>query len=392
MHWRCLRQPGRRSPVDIESQPHSDPHVRPDAQAGARLPLWTWLTPLVAAMVLVCTLILHMGAALALIAAPALIGAVLAAVHHAEAIARRLRQPFGTLLLSVALTAVEVALLAAITYAGDPEKAMLVRDTIFAEIMLACNGLVGLSLFIGTLRHREQPVNIMGANASLATMIVLASLSLVLPSFTFSSGADAIYTPGQLSFAALASLVLWASFVFMQTVTHRHYFLPVGAGAPDYIAIVRVPLFHRVASLALLLISLIVVVGLAHEISGPLEAGLLAAGAPRTIMSIVIALLTLLPEGLAALRAARADQLQTSVNLALGSAIASIGLTIPVVALGAMLLGIPLVLGLAPKELVLLVLTFLVTSITLLGGRTYPQQGVVHLILFGAFLVFALLP
>ena len=257
--------------------------------------------------------------------------------------------------------------------------------------MIICNGVVGVCLLLGGLRHHEQSFRIEGTNSALAALVALATLSLVLPTFTTSSPGST-YTVAQLSFAALASLTLWAVFVFIQTVRHRDYFLPA-SGTSDENAHAQPPSSRLAwASFALLLVSLVAVVGLAKVLSPSIEAAVARAGAPKTVIGIAIAMLVLLPETWAAVRAARANRLQTSMNLALGSALASIGLTIPAVALASVLLDMPLVLGLEPKDLVLLTLTFVVGGITLGTGRTNMMQGAVHLVIFAAFLFLALAP
>ncbi len=246
-------------------------------------------------------------------------------------------------------------------------------------------------MLLGSLRHHEQSFHIEGANTALATVIALSTLTLVLPTFTTSS-IGPTYTVPQLAFAAIASLVLWAAFVFVQTVRHRDYFLPVQA-ASDTSAHAELPSNRLTwASFGMLLVALVSVVGLAKVMSPSIEAAVAAAGAPQAVIGIAIAMLVLLPETWAAVRAARANRLQTSLNLAFGSALASIGLTIPAVALASVLIGMPLALGLEAKDLVLLVLTFFVSSITLVSGRTHVMQGVVHLVIFAAFLFLAFVP
>ena len=351
---------------------------------------WPWLVPVGAAALLAAALAVSLGPALAIACAIALIGAVIAAVHHAEVVAHRVGEPFGTLVLAVAVTVIEVALIVSMMLAGGADKATLPRDTIFSAIMIICNGVVGICLLLGGLRHREQAFRIEGANSALAALITLATLSLVLPTFTTSSP-HATYTASQLAFAAIASLTVWAAFVFVQTVRHRDYFLPAGGGGEDAHA-APPPATAAWASFALLLVSLVAVVGLAKVLSPGIEAVVARAGAPKAVIGIAIAMLVLLPETWAAIRAALADRLQTSLNLALGSALASIGLTIPAVALATMWLGRPLVLGIEPKDLVLLTLTFVVSAITLASGRTHMLQGAIHLVIFAAFLFLALVP
>jgi Ca2+:H+ antiporter len=275
--------------------------------------------------------------------------------------------------------------------AGGVDKAMLPRDTIFSAVMIICTGVVGVCLLVGGLHHHEQSFHLDGANSALAALVALAGLSLVLPTFTTSAG-EGIYTLSQLAFVGVSSLVLWAAFVFVQTVRHRDYFLPPADAANEDVHALPPTVAQAWASFGLLIVSLVSVVGLAKQLSPTIEAGVAAMGAPKAVIGIAIALLVLLPETWAAVRAARADRLQTSMNLALGSALASIGLTIPAVVLASVLLDLPLVLGLAPKDIVLLTLTFLVSTITLATGRTNVMQGAVHLVLFAAFLFLALVP
>lgn len=354
-------------------------------------PLWTWLLPVFAVVLLIAGVLIPVGTVLAFLCAAALMGAVIAAVHHAEVVAHRLGEPFGTLVLTASITIIEVALIVTLMLGGGPEKAALPRDTMFSAIMITCNAMVGLCLVIGGLRHHEQSFHVMGANTALATLIALSTLTLVFPAFTTST-VGPTYTTAQLLFAALASLALWSAFVFVQTVRHRDYFLPV-ENASDEETHAPPPSNHLAwTSFGLLFVSLASVVGLAKVISHSIEAGLAAAGAPPTVLGIIVAMLVLLPETWAAARAAHANRLQTSLNLVLGSALSSIGLTIPAVALTATIAGLPLVLGLDPKELVLLVLTFLVTSITLVSGRTHILLGAVHIVIFAAFLFLAFVP
>jgi Ca2+:H+ antiporter len=337
---------------------------------------------------------------LATLCGAALIGAVISAVHHAEVVAHKLGEPFGTLVLTVSITTIEVGLIVMLMLGAEADKAALPRDTIFSSIMIICNAVVGLCLLIGGLRYREQSFHVLGANSALAVLIALSTLTLVLPRFTTSS-AGPTYTEAQLIFAALTSLALWVTFLLLQTGAHREYFVdngPVTAnqpaiqgGHPPHAA---APPSTRLAwsSLGLLFVSLGAVVGLAKVLGHSVETALKTAGVPDQVLGIVVAMLVLLPETWAAVRAAHANRLQTSLNLALGSALSSIGLTIPAVAVVSTVVNIPLVLGLEPKELVLLVLTFLVASITLVSGRTHALLGAVHLVIFAAFLFLAIIP
>jgi Ca2+:H+ antiporter len=289
----------------------------------------------------------------------------------------------------VAVTVIEVALIVSMMLSGGEDKAALPRDTVFAAIMICCNGIVGLCLLVGGMRHHEQGFQVQGASAALAVLCALAGLSLVLPSYATTVPGPGLST-SQLIFAGIASLVLYVVFVFIQTVRHRDYFL---APSGDEDGHAEPPSGRAaLASLGLLVASLVAVVGLAKILSPVVESAVAAAGAPAAVVGIVIATLVLLPEGTAAVRNARADRLQNSLNLALGSALASIGLTIPTVAVVSILMGQPILLGLLPKEVVLLALTLIVGVITLGTGRTTLLQGAVHLAIFAAFLFFAFVP
>jgi Ca2+:H+ antiporter len=353
-------------------------------------PWWSWVWPVAAWVMLGLTAVTGASGITAIAAGAVLIATVFAAVHHAEVVAHRIGEPFGTLVLAVAVTVIEVGLIVSIMLGFAADKAGLARDTVFAAVMIVCNGIVGLCLLAGGMRHHEQGFHLQGASAALAVLAALTVLSLVVPNFTTSTPGPT-FSNSQLVFAGLVSLVLYASFVFVQTVRHRDYFLPLEGGDDDVHA---PPPSNPVAlvSAALLGIALIGIVGLAKSLTPALEAIISWIGAPKAVVGIAIALLVLLPEGLAALRGARANRLQTSLNLALGSALASIGLTIPAVAVVSIVLGQPLALGLGVKDMVLLALTLLVGVITLGTGRTTVLQGIVHLVIFATFLFLAVVP
>ncbi|MFB7978743.1 calcium:proton antiporter [Streptomyces vinaceus] len=386
--------------------------------ATRRFPLtdWTVVVPVVALLALVFSWGRDLpGFAVALVAL-CLCGAVLAAVHHAEVVAHRVGEPFGSLVLAVAVTIIEVALIVTLMADGGDKTASLARDTVFAAVMITCNGIVGLSLLVGALRNRVAVFNAEGSGAALATVATLAVLSLVLPTFTTSKPGPEFST-AQLTFAAVASLALYGLFIAVQTVRHRDYFLPVdtgsatepAAGAPDRGAGASgdagddggdgdgehaAPPTARAAliSLGLLLVALIAVVGDAKAVSPTIEAGVAKAGLPNAVVGVIIALLVLAPETLAAVRAARRDRVQTSLNLGYGSAIASIGLTIPAIALATIWLSGPLLLGLGPIHMVLLALTVVVSALTIAPGRATLLQGGVHLVLLAAYLFLAVSP
>jgi Ca2+:H+ antiporter len=356
---------------------------------AARTPWWAWAWPLAAWLVLLLIAIIGKGGLLAAVAGVVLIGTVFAAVYHAEVVAHRTGEPFGTLVLALAVTVIETALIVSAMLAAPADNAGLARDTIFAAVMIVCNGIVGACLLWGGARHHEQAFQAQGASAALAVLAALTVLTLVLPNFTASTPGPSLSTP-QLAFDGAVALVLYCAFVFVQTVRHRDYFLPVDGGEDAHAP----PPSDTTAlfSAGLLLVSLVAIVGLAKALTPTLELGVAHLGLPRAVVGIVIAALVLLPEGLAALRAARSNRLQTSLNLALGSSLATTGLTIPAVAVVAIVLRQPLELGLDPKEEVLLMLTLLVSVITLGTGRTTVLQGTVHLLIFAVFLFFAMLP
>ncbi len=353
--------------------------------ASQALPRWTLWAPLAAWLILGLSRILPTeGMAIALIAA-ALAGSVFAAVHHAEVIAHRVGEPFGTLVLAVAVTIIEVALIVSVMLSAGPEKAGLARDTVFAAIMIVCNGIVGLCLLVGGWKHGEQDFQGRGASKALAVLAALSVLSLVMPNYLSAMPGPQLST-SQLAFAGVSSLVLYGVFVFVQTVRHRDYFLSSGHSDETEHAAALPSRRVALTSLALLIASLVAVVLLAKLLSPAVERGVATIGAPAATVGIVIAALVLLPEGLAAVGAARANRLQTSMNLALGSALASIGLTIPTVAVVFIWTGRPLDLGIGAMETVLLALTLFIGSLTLSSGRTTVLQGAVHLCLFAAYL------
>ena len=361
------------------------------AMVAARPPWWTWTWPALAWAILLLTPVLGGGGVVTAVAGVALLGTVFAAVYHAEVVAHRIGEPFGTLVLALAVTVIETALIVSVMIAAPADNAALARDTVFAAVMIVCNGIVGLCLLMGGARHYEQGFQIQGASAALAVLAALTSLTLVLPNYAASALGPRFMT-SQLVFAGLESLVLYGAFVFVQTVRHRDYFLPV-VESGDAEAHAPPPAVRTaVVSAGLLLVALVAVVGLAKVLTPTVESGVARADVPKAVVGIVIAALVLMPEGLAAVRAALANRLQTSLNLALGSALATIGLTIPTVAVVSILLRQPLELGLDPKDQVLLALTLLLGVITLGTGRTTVLQGIAHLVVFAVFLFFAVVP
>jgi len=395
-------------------------------------PSWTTVTPVLAIVALVPAWFAHPESSLVLgVLAVLLAGAVLAAVHHAEVVAHRVGEPYGSLVLAVAVTIIEVGLIVTLMVTSDKDASGLARDTVFAAVMITVNGIVGISLLVGALKHHLAVFNPEGTGAALATVIALAVLCLVVPSVTTSEPGPE-FTGAQLAFAAIASLALYGMFVFTQTIRHRDFFLPVAPG--QYVPMVATkaeavaaaedreavratarqersdgfehepvdldedghadPPTNRaaLASLGLLVVSLVAVVGLAKVESPAIESGVAALGFPQAVVGVVIALLVLAPESIAAVRAASRNRVQVSLNLALGSAMASIGLTIPAIAIAGIWLDGPLALGLNQLQTVLLLLTAAVAILTVVPGRAKPLQGGVHLVLFASFLFLTIAP
>jgi Ca2+:H+ antiporter len=355
---------------------------------------WTGIVPVLSLVLLALTWGRDIPYVVVAVVAVMLGAAVLAAVHHAEVVAHRVGEPFGSVVLAVAVTIIEVGLIVALMISGGPETATLARDTVFAAVMITTNGIVGLSLLIGAVRYNIPRFNAEGTGTALATVAALATLTMVLPNFTTTQPGPEFSGP-QLAFAAVASLILYAVFVANQTGRHRDFFLPMTSEGEVVESEEHAdPPSGRTAliSLGLLLIALVGVVGLAKVDSPAIKAGVTAIGFPISFVGVVIALLVLLPETLAAARAARRDRIQTSFNLAFGSSIASIGLTIPAIAVATIWLEGPLVLGLEPIQMVLLAVTFVVGILTVVPGRATRQEGVVHLVLLAAFLFLAINP
>jgi Ca2+:H+ antiporter len=359
---------------------------------------WTPVgVPVVAAIALVLAWETKPGFAVAIVLAIILIGAILVAVHHAEVIAHRVGEPFGSLILAVAVTIIEVGLIVTLSAGGDEHAATLARDTVFSAFMITTTGIVGLSILVGGLKFGTVRFNSEGSGGALATVSTLAVLCLVLPDFTEASGPR--FSPTQLAFAAIASLALYVLFVITQTISHRRIFLPVsesgaviGEDEDDDDHGDPPSLGATLISLLLLVVSLVSVVGLAKLESPSIEGGVVALGLPESVVGVIIALVILLPEGISAVRAAKRNHIQTSLNLGLGSAMASIGLTIPAVAVASIWLPGQLVLGLGETQIVLLLLSIVVSILTVVPGRATKLQGGVHLVIFAAFLFLSVSP
>ncbi|HET8958910.1 ionic transporter y4hA, partial [Nocardioides sp.] len=362
---------------------------------------WSVFVPALTVLVLGGAWVRHDQWPVLVLVAVALVGAVVCAVHHAEVVAHKVGEPFGSLILAVAVTVIEVGLIVMLMTSGGQGASTYARDTVFAAVMITLNGIVGLSLLVGGLKHHLVSFNAAGTGSAVTTVITLAGLTMVLPSFTTSAHGRQ-YSPSQLAFAAVASLALYAAFVFTQTIRHRDFFLPVSSDDQGRVTGL-LDLDHdghadppeaREAwiSLGLLLVSLVSVVGLAKLLSPTIQQVVQDLGFPYAVVGVVIALLVLAPESIAAVRNAARDRVQTSLNLAYGSAMASIGLTVPTIAVAMIWLPGPLELGLEPTHIVLLAITIAVTAFTVVQGRVYALQGFVHLVLLAAFLFLSVQP
>jgi Ca2+:H+ antiporter len=328
------------------------------------------------------------GLAFAVVLLVILFGTVFAAVHHAEVIAERIGEPYGTLLLTLAVTIIEVALIATIML-GEKPVPTLARDTVFAVVMIVCNGLVGICILAGGLRYREQDVQVTGSSLYLSVLIVMATMTLIMPNYTLTTPGP-IYSAAQLGFVSVVTLILYGVFLYTQTVRHRDYFIIGATGDPGEDAHISNRMLGL--SVVLLLVSLLGVVLLAKKFSLVVDFATERIGAPPAFAGVLVALLILLPESVAAVAAARKNDLQKSINLALGSSLATIGLTIPAVAVTAYALDKQLVLGLNDQETVLLVMTLLLSMLTFGTGRTNILFGLVHLVVFAIFVFLVFVP
>jgi Ca2+:H+ antiporter len=372
---------------------------------------WTAFVPILAWVVFVLSIWITATPFLALLAA-GLIGCVLASVHHAETIAHRVGEPFGTLVLAIAVTIIEVALIVSLMLAGGGKDAGLARDTVFAAVMIILNGMVGLAILTGALKHRQQSFALPGVSSTLTVLVSIAVLTMILPNYTKTTPGP-FYSNSQLAFVAVVTIILYGTFIVVQNFRHREYFTdddvqPAGAQetthpaaqAPHgHLSVTQAPQTHphpsnaaALSSVALLLVALVAVVLIAKKLAPALEQGVASIGAPKSLVGVIIAFIVLLPEGIAAIQAARDNKLQKALNLSLGSALASIGLTIPAVSVVSIVTGLPLSLGIDAASTVLLVLSLLVINISLSTGKTTILQGTVLLVIFSIYLFLTIIP
>lgn len=336
---------------------------------------WTTIIPVITWLLYFSGVIPNNGI-IQVIAGLLLILSVMAAVHHSEIIAHRVGEPFGTIILAVAVTIIEVSIIISLMVAGGKEAASLARDTVFSATMLILNGIIGLCLFIGSLKFHEQSFSKHSVTIALVSLVSIVVLTMVFPSYT-SSVAGPYYSTSQLILVSVACLIIYAFFLLAQTKRHRDYFL---SGDNDEAHATMITNREMIFSLVLLLLSLIIVVLLAKELSPTIENIVVSYNLPKALVGVIIAAVILLPEAIAAINAARKNKLQTSINLALGSALASIGLTIPAVATVSSIYDMKIILGLDNKSIILLGLSVFIVMLSLISGRTNLIYGVVLLV------------
>jgi Ca2+:H+ antiporter len=315
-------------------------------------------------------------------------------VHEAEEVAERLGEPLGTLVLTLSIVIIEVALIGAVML-GSTQVPTLGRDTMFAVLMIVLNGVVGLCLLVGGLRFHQQSYNLQGANAYLAVIIPLGVIALVLPNFTTSSSAGMFSLP-QALFFSIFTIALYGSFLWLQAGRHRGFFVAVGQQAVDDDA---TPLPHdqrapgsTMLRVGVLLANILPIVILSKDLAKLLDHSITVMGAPTALSGILIALIVFTPEGISALKAVAANQLTRAINLCLGAATSTLGLTVPAVLFIGLATGHPVVLGVSPANMVLLAVTLMLNGLTFTGTRTTMLEGVVHLSLFFVFLVLVFSP
>ncbi len=354
---------------------------------------WTTIIPLLA-WILLLTGMINDNSLLLFIAGILLILSVMSAVHHSEIIALRVGEPYGTIILAIAVTIIEVSIIVSLMLSGGSEAATLARDTVLSATMLILNGIVGMSLFIGGLKHHEQDFSKHSATIALVSLVSIVSLTLIIPTFTTSLSAPT-YTGTQLTLVTIACIVIYGFFLFAQTKRHRLYFVAVTEEEEqekEEEQTITVSNRLLILSLAFLLISLGIVVLLAKELSPAIEQIVVGNNLPKKLVGIIIAAVVLLPEGIAALIAAKNNKLQTSLNLALGSALATIGLTVPCVAVVANIYDLEIVLGLDIKSILLLGLSVFTVMLSLASGRTNIVYGVVLLVNLFTFIFLVIFP
>ncbi|MGV3686209.1 MAG: calcium:proton antiporter [Daejeonella sp.] len=352
---------------------------------------WTTIIP-VLAWILFFTGLVSDSSLFQIVASVLLILSVMSAVHHSEIIAERVGEPYGTIILAVSITVIEVSIIVSLMMSEGPAAASLARDTVFAATMLILNGIIGLCLLIGGLKHYEQNFSASSVTIALVSLVSILVFTLVFPTFT-ESVSGSYYSMPQLVFASIACLIIYSAFLFAQTRRYRQYFLTIGADENEEAAEpIQISNSVFITSLAFLIISLGIVVLLAKTLSPTIESIITSYSLPKSLVGVVIAAIILLPEAIAAIIAARKNRLQTSINLSLGSALASIGLTIPAVAIVCLLMNMPVILGLDIKSIVLLGLSVFIVMLSLSSGKSNIVYGVVLLVNLFAFIFLMIYP
>jgi len=352
---------------------------------------WTIIIPVVA-WLLYFSGLLSGGYFIQSVASVLLILSVMAAVHHSEIIAERVGEPYGTIILAISITVIEVSIIVSLMLSEGEGAASLARDTVYSATMLILNGIVGLCILIGSLKHYEQNFSKPSVTIALVSLISIVVFTLVFPTFTESVSGSYYSTP-QLIFASVVCVVIYSSFLFAQTRRHRQYFLTVGDDENEEEAepiVINNKTFY--ISLLSLIASLGIVVLLAKALSPTIESIITGYNLPKTLVGVVIAAIILLPEGIAAIIAAKNNKLQTSVNLSLGSALASIGLTIPCVAIVCIIYDMPIILGLDIKSIILLGLSVFTVMLSFSSPKTNMVYGVVLLVNLFAFIFLIIYP
>ena len=364
---------------------------------SARFPVWTWAIPVLGLLFFVVATATGYGEDFAshtlgivetIILVPLLIGVVFAAVYHAEEVAHIMGEPLGTLVLTIAVTVIELALIVSLMITGKATPT-LVRETVFAVVMIVTTGLVGLCIVVGGIRYRQQRFDVTSAKIYLAMLIVLTTLTLILPNYTITAPGN-LYSESQLIFVSIATIVLYMVFLYTQTVLHRGYF--VGEHIEEKDASPSKNQGRLALAALLLCVALAAVVLLAKLFAVVIDFGVSKSHAPASISGVIIALIVLTPESISAVKSARRDELQKSINLALGSSLATIGLTIPAIAAANLFIHKPLVLGLDMDDVVLLVMALATSMLTFGTGRTNVLFGFLHLVIFGTFLFLSFVP
>lgn len=349
---------------------------------------WTVILPLVAGFYYLGGF-LHGGTLSSIIGAFLLFGSVLSAVHHAEVVAHKVGEPYGTIILAICITILEVGLIVSFMLSGGDGSLTYARDTVFAAVMLILNGILGICILVGGVRYREQFFARSSATTYLVSLVAMLVLTLILPNYT-SSIAGPFYSSKQLIFVSIACLTIYGTFLMVQTVRHRNYFVDDNDDNEEHCE--KPSIIKTVVSLLMLIICLAVVIFMAKGLSPVIEDFVKVIGAPKSLVGVIIASVVLLPEGLAAVRAAKNNQIQSSVNLALGSSLASVGLTIPAVSAVCIIFDIPFILGMDIKSIILLALSVFIVMLSLSRGKTNILYGTVLLVNLAAYVFTVIFP